>query len=179
MPNDSPHSDERLVQAFQAGDDTAATALVYRHGTRLGRFLQARGVPTDDVEDLVQEAFFKAFRALGTWRREASFRSWLYRIALNLGRDAYRRRRHWNVVDLDEVPLAGDGDPAGLADRHEAEDRVTRLLPDLPRLQREVFLLRAGEGMDYAEIARVLGTTPGAARVHYHHAVRRLKECVA
>jgi RNA polymerase sigma-70 factor (ECF subfamily) len=48
----------------------------------------------------------------------------------------------------------------------------------LPRLQREVFLLRAQEGSDYEEIALVLGTTPGAARVHYHHAVKRLKELV-
>ena len=51
-------------------------------------------------------------------------------------------------------------------------------LASLPRLQREVFLLRAQEGSDYGDIAAALGTTPGAARVHYHHAVKRLKELV-
>ena len=49
-------------------------------------------------------------------------------------------------------------------------------LEQLPRMQREVFLLRAQQGFEYEEIAAALGTTPGAARVHYHHAVRRLKE---
>jgi RNA polymerase sigma-70 factor (ECF subfamily) len=53
---------------------------------------------------------------------------------------------------------------------------LRRVLARLPRLQRQVFLLRAQQGMDYREIAASLGTTPGAARVHYHHAVKRLKE---
>ncbi|MBA3760803.1 MAG: sigma-70 region 4 domain-containing protein, partial [Gemmatimonadales bacterium] len=60
----------------------------------------------------------------------------------------------------------------------EAEDRVRQGLATLPRLQREVFLLRAQEGSDYGDIAAALGTTPGAARVHYHNAVKRLKELV-
>jgi len=51
-------------------------------------------------------------------------------------------------------------------------------LKELPRLQREVFLLRAQQGLEYEEIAAALATTPGAARVHYHHAVKRLKEIV-
>ncbi len=56
------------------------------------------------------------------------------------------------------------------------EERLRRGLGELPRMQREVFLLRAQQGMEYDEICAALGTTPGAARVHYHHAVRRLKE---
>jgi RNA polymerase sigma-70 factor (ECF subfamily) len=56
------------------------------------------------------------------------------------------------------------------------EQRLAQGLTVLPRLQREVFLLRAQQGMEYGEIAAALGTTPGAARVHYHHAVKRLKE---
>jgi RNA polymerase sigma-70 factor (ECF subfamily) len=55
---------------------------------------------------------------------------------------------------------------------------VRQGLAGLPRLQREVFLLRVQEGSDYTQIAAALGTTPGAARVHYHHAVKRLKELV-
>src|SRR5205809_487201 len=58
----------------------------------------------------------------------------------------------------------------------EAERRLVAGLERLPRMQREVFLLRAQQGFEYEEIAAALGTTPGAARVHYHHAVRRLKE---
>jgi RNA polymerase sigma-70 factor (ECF subfamily) len=60
----------------------------------------------------------------------------------------------------------------------ETAARIEGGLAGLPRLQREVFLLRVQQGLEYAEIASALGTTPGAARVHYHHAVRRLKELV-
>ncbi len=60
----------------------------------------------------------------------------------------------------------------------ETEVRLAEGLRTLPRMQREVFLLRAQQGMAYEDIAGALGTTPGAARVHYHHAVRRLKEHV-
>ena len=58
----------------------------------------------------------------------------------------------------------------------ETEERLRRGLTRLPRMQREVFLLRAQQGLEYGEIAAALETSPGAARVHYHHAVKRLKE---
>jgi RNA polymerase sigma-70 factor (ECF subfamily) len=81
-------------------------------------------------------------------------------------------------VSIDDREIADSSDPQSDLAASEAEDRVREGLARLPRLQREVFLLRAQEGSDYGEIAAVLGTTPGAARVHYHHAVKRLKELV-
>jgi RNA polymerase sigma-70 factor (ECF subfamily) len=80
------------------------------------------------------------------------------------------------VVPLNEGLQAGGGTPHDDAVAAEAEGRLVGALRDLPRLQREVFLLRAQQGMEYEEIASALDTTPGAARVHYHHAVKRLKE---
>ena len=81
------------------------------------------------------------------------------------------------------MPLAEDlrdtaGDPHDLAVAGEVERRLQEGLSRLPRMQREVFLLRAQQGLEYEEIAAALDTSPGAARVHYHHAVRRLKEYV-
>ncbi|MBK9547642.1 MAG: hypothetical protein IPO52_00690 [Gemmatimonadetes bacterium] len=69
-------------------------------------------------------------------------------------------------------------DPAGELAADETAERIRVGISGLPRLQREVFLLRVEQGLEYPEIAAALGTTPGAARVHYHHAVRRLKELV-
>jgi RNA polymerase sigma-70 factor (ECF subfamily) len=74
--------------------------------------------------------------------------------------------------------VADHADPDADLAASEAEERVRQGLARLPRLQREVFLLRVQQGSAYEEIAAVLGTTPGAARVHYHHAVKRLKELV-
>lgn len=173
-----PMPDASLVAAYRAGDERAAHRLVERHAAALGRFLSAAGALPGDLEDLVQEAFFRAFRRLESWRGEASFRSWLLTIGANLLRDDYRRRKGRQVVSIDDHEIADRADPAADLAARDTEERLRAGLAGLPRLQREVFLLRAQQGAEYAEIAAALGTTPGAARVHYHHAVRRLKELV-
>jgi RNA polymerase sigma-70 factor (ECF subfamily) len=81
-------------------------------------------------------------------------------------------------VSLDEHEVVATSDPHAELAADELEQRLRDGLTLLPRLQREVFLLRAQQGSDYEEIAVVLGTTAGAARVHYHHAVKRLKEII-
>lgn len=169
-------TDAALVAAYRAGDERAARDLVGRHARAVSRFLYSAGAPESEVEDLTQEAFFRAFRRIGGWRREASFRSWLFTIAGNLLKDAYRKRRGRETVALVDRDLVGGSDPAGELAATEAESRLREGIAALPRLQREVFLLRVQEGADYRDIAAALETTPGAARVHYHHAVKRLKE---
>ena len=171
-------SDQALVAAYRRGDQRAASELVRRHGPAVARFLYSSGALAADIEDLVQETLFRAFRGLERWRGEASFRSWLFTIAGNLTRDAFRRRKGREVISLEDRDLPDRSDPDAELAAGELEDRLRAELGRLPRLQREVFLLRAQEGTSYEEIARALGTTPGAARVHYHHAVKRLKELV-
>ena len=82
------------------------------------------------------------------------------------------------MLPLDDRDVADHADPHADLAASEAEERVREGLARLPRLQREVFLMRVQQGSGYEEIAAALGTTPGAARVHYHHAVKRLKELV-
>ncbi|MEE8062195.1 MAG: sigma-70 family RNA polymerase sigma factor [Gemmatimonadales bacterium] len=171
-------SDAELVAAYRAGDERAATELVTRHARAVARYLYGAGAADGEVDDLAQEAFFRAFRKLGTWRGDASFRSWLITIAGNLLKDEYRRRKGRTVVSIEGRDIPDRADPEGELAAHEAGDRLRECLQSLPRLQRDVFLLRVQQGADYAEIAQALGTTPGAARVHYHHAVKRLKESI-
>jgi RNA polymerase sigma-70 factor (ECF subfamily) len=173
-----PPTDAALVQTYRAGDERGATELVHRHAAALGRFLYSSGAGQSDVDDLVQETFFRAFRRLESWRGEASFRSWLFTIAGNLLKDDYRRRRGRTMLSIEDRDLPDRSDPESLLAADESENRLLQGLKLLPRLQREVFLMRVQQGSDYAEIARALGTTPGAARVHYHHAVKRLKEMI-
>jgi RNA polymerase sigma-70 factor (ECF subfamily) len=170
--------DAELVEGYLGGDESSAAELVRRHSTAVARFLYSAGAAADDIDDLVQESLFRAFRALAGWRRTASFRSWLFTIAGNLLRDEFRRRKGRHVIALDDRDLPDRADPHGELAASEAEQRLRAGVAGLPRLQREVFLLRAQEGVSYDEIATALGTTPGAARVHYHHAVRRLKELI-
>jgi RNA polymerase sigma-70 factor (ECF subfamily) len=178
VPSSTDPTDAALVLAYRGGDQRSASALVGRHAAALTRFLGGAGADHGELEDLVQETFIRAFRALDGWRGEAAFRSWLLSIGSNLLKDQYRRRRGRIHVSLEDSDLSAADDPAATFDANEAEARMQRGLSTLPRLQREVFLLRAQQGMEYGAIAETLGTTPGAARVHYHHAVKKLKELV-
>lgn len=171
-------TDAALVAAWQAGSEQAATDLVRRHASALARFLSGAGAGPGEVEDLAQEAFFKAFRGLAGWRKESSFRSWLFSIGSNLLKDAYRKTKGRKVLSIEDHDVPDHRDPVSELVADETAGRIQAGLARLPRLQREVFLLRVQQGLEYADIAAALGTTPGAARVHYHHAITRLKELV-
>jgi len=167
--------DAALIARWRAGDQAAATELVRRHARPVARFLAGAGAG-DDVDDLVQEAFFRAFRYVDRFRGGATFRTWVMTIAGNVLTDLRRRRGRRPVVPL------GDHDvPDHAADPHrdlverDLVDRMQQVVATLPPMQRDVFLLRAQQGLEYDEIALALDTSPGAARVHYHHAVKRVR----
>ena len=178
MPGDGA-TDPELVAAWRRGDEVAAGQLVRRHGAALGRYLAAAGAASAEVEDLVQDTFFKAFRGLDGWRGDGSLRGWLFRIAGNVLKDRFRQNKGRIFLELEDHDIADRADPAGELAADETGRLLEAGLRRLPRLQREVFLLRVQQGLQYAEIASAVGSTTGAARVHYHHAVKRLKELLA
>jgi RNA polymerase sigma-70 factor, ECF subfamily len=176
QPLTEPTPDAELIVAWRGRDEQAAAELVRRHARALARFLAGAGAPEADLEDLVQDTFIRAFRAVDGFRGQCQFRTWLLTIGGNVLKDHGRRAARHKVVPLDDSLTARDGDPHERAEAGEAEARLAVGVGELPRLQREVFLLRAQQGLEYEEIAAALDTTEGAARVHYHHAVKRLKE---
>src|SRR5206468_10977927 len=168
-------SDAALIAAWQAGDEQAAAELVRRHARALARFLAGGGAREADLDDLVQETFIRAFRAVDRFRGQCQFRTWLLTIGGNVLKDHGRRTGREKTVPLDEQLRARDGDPHERAGAGEAEAKLVAGLKQLPRLQREVFLLRAQQGLEYEEIAAALDTTAGAARGHYQHAGKGLQ----
>jgi len=168
--------DTSLIARWRGGDERAATALVERHAHALGRYIASLG-ERDAADEVVQDTFVRAFGSLDTFRGESSLRTWLFTIARRLvvdrRRAARRRRDVGNLDDSDAATeyTALDGMIAG-----EAKKRVWAAVGKLSPTQREVFLLRVNEGLSYKEIADVAGTTEGAARVHYHNALRTVKE---
>jgi len=172
----APVPDGELIEAWRRGDEAAATELVRRHAHAVARFLSAAGAG-DDVDDLVQETFFRAFRRISAFRGGAAFRTWVIAIGSNALKDARRRarRRPTERLETDEIPDGRDDPQAQLAGR-ELERKLEQCVTRLPRLQRDVFLLRAQQGMEYEDVAEALNTTVGAARVHYHHAMKKLKD---
>lgn len=168
--------DSTLIQRWKEGDERAATALVERHATALARYIGSLG-ERDSAEEVVQDTFVRAFSSLDTFRGDSSLRTWLFTIARRLvvdRRRALRRRR--DVGSLEDVDAATEYTALDGLIASEAKRKVWGAVGKLSPTQREVFLLRVNEGLSYKEIAEVAGTTEGAARVHYHNALRTVKE---
>jgi RNA polymerase sigma-70 factor (ECF subfamily) len=178
LPRTDAASDAALIAAWRGGDEQAAAELVARHARALARFLVGAGAPEAELDDLVQDTFIRAFRAVDRFRGQCQFRTWLMAIGGNVLKDFGRKSVRRQNMPLDEAVRDERGDPHEHAEATEAEALLAEGLKQLTHLQREVFLLRAQQGLEYEDIAAALATTPGAARVHYHHAVRRLKEIV-
>jgi RNA polymerase sigma-70 factor, ECF subfamily len=132
----------------------------------------------DLAQDATQDTFVNALGALHRFRGDASFRTWLLRIAINAARSVGRRqvrRREVSIVLADDEPALGPDPAKRVEDSLEAE-RVERMLAKLPTKQRMAVALRAQQGLSYAEISIALDCTEGAARVNYHLGVKRLRE---
>ena len=174
-PNDDS-TDVALIARWKAGDERAATELVERHAPALARFAISLGERTD-VEEVVQDTFVRAFGSIDSFRADSALRTWLFTIERRLILDRRRsERRRRDDATLDEADAATEFDALDALVAEEAQARVTRAVERLSRLQRDVFLLRVNEGLSYKEIAEVVGSTEGAARVHYHNAMRAVKE---
>jgi RNA polymerase sigma-70 factor, ECF subfamily len=173
-------TDERtdldLVERWKAGDQRAATLLVERHAAALARFASSVGA-RGDVDEVVQDTFVRAFASIDGFRGESSLRTWLFTIARRLLLDRRRSdRRRGEQVEVREGDVTTDYDALDAVVAEETEHRLKSAMKRLSPTQREVFSLRVGEGMSSKEIADTVGTTEGAARVHYHNAMRAIKE---
>jgi RNA polymerase sigma-70 factor, ECF subfamily len=169
-------TDLYLVGRWKAGDQRAATQLVERHADAIGRFAASLGV-RHDLEEVVQDTFVRAFGSIDGFRGESSLRTWLFTIARRLVLDQRRAdRRRGEQVAVQDGDVRTEFDPLDALVADETERRMRDAVARLTPTQREVFGLRVGEGMSYKEIADSVGTTEGAARVHYHNAMRAIKE---
>lgn len=170
--------DAELVRRGQSGDDFALSTLVERHHTAAYRVALSVTRNGDTAQDVVQDAFVKAFRALDTFRGEASFRTWLLTITANEARGALRKSGRLRETALDDVgPVVSDTmDPAEMAVMSQESKRARAMLETLPEKQRLSVALRIDEGLSFREIGEMIGSSEGAARVNYFHGIRRLRE---
>jgi RNA polymerase sigma-70 factor, ECF subfamily len=174
--------DVDLVRATLAGDQLAFQRLVERYQDRL--FALARGYTRSPVEleDIVQDAFLKAFRRLDTFNHESSFYTWLYRITLNTALDFLKRRGRSPVHAVEDpelgappAPQEGFAPHAGL-ERKEIAEITHAVLQELPEIFRTALVLREFEGLAYQEIADVLGISIGTVESRLFRARARFKE---
>lgn len=159
-------TDQQLVVKVQEGDKRAFDLLVlkYQHKVHaiVGRFVR----DTDEVADVVQEAFIKAYRALPKFRGESQFYTWLYRIAVNTAKNylvSRSRRPPGSDVDIDDAEyysgseyLKDLGTPENQLFRDELESVIVKSIAELPEDLRTAVTLREYEGLSYEEIAEIM-----------------------
>ena len=170
--------DSELVARARKGNPQALDELVTRHHAAVYRLLLGMLSDESRAEDATQETFLKAVRGLASFRGESSFRTWLLTIATNEGRGMLRKVGRRRESPLDEIGVVASNDPApdqGAIVGEELE-RVRACLDTLPEKQRMAVSLRIYEGLSFREVAAVTGSSEGAARVNYHHGIRKLRE---
>ncbi|MDT4863327.1 ECF RNA polymerase sigma-E factor [compost metagenome] len=159
-------SEEQLIQQAQAGNRQAFGALMQRNQARVFQFVRRLCAGGDEALDITQDTFLKAYLALGKWRPEARFQTWLLQIARNTTLDALRRQRRQPCAALEDCaplvsPMASPEQQLAGAQRLAL---LERLLARLPLEHREILLLREVEGLSYTELASTLEIQPGTVK---------------
>jgi RNA polymerase sigma-70 factor, ECF subfamily len=158
-------TDEELVARSVGGDTDSFNQLIKRWERPIYALAYRTLGREEDARDVCQETFLRAFRALGGFKGQAKFSSWLYRIALNLCRDWQRRERRAPVVaapdGVDLVELAGEGEGVERVDdavaRKDLSRAVAKAMRSLPEDQRTAIVLKEYHGLTFQEIAELLG----------------------
>lgn len=156
----------------------AFAQLVSIYGEKLYWQIRKMVLTHDDADDLLQNVFLKAWLSLETFRGESKLSTWLYRIAVNECITFLNKQRAKNNVSIDDVDhsmlerLQGDE----YFDGDEAQVRFQKAVLALPEKQRLVFNMRYYDELKYEEISDILGTSVGALKASYHHAVKKIED---
>jgi len=189
-----PDEEAELVRRIVAGEHELYGILVDRYQRRLWWSCRRMLGDPDEAQDVVQEAFVRAYQHLAEYDPAHRFFTWLYAIARNRCLNLLRRRRVWGFRRLgfpgeeprenDEGGLMAEGglasadDAAALAESRELAAALAACLEILPEEQRACFELRHGEEFSYAEIASVLGIPPGTVMSRLARAREKMRDCL-
>ncbi|MGE5493374.1 MAG: RNA polymerase sigma factor RpoE [Actinomycetota bacterium] len=178
--------DQKLVEKAQGGDKHAFDLLVGKYQRKLGRLLSRFIRDPAEVEDVTQEAFIKAYRALPSFRGESAFYTWLYRIGINTAKNYLvsqnRRAPTTTEFDTEDAETFEDGDqlrdintPESVLLSKQIGETVNSAMDALPEELRVAIVLREIEGLSYEEIAHIMNCPIGTVRSR----IFRAREAVA
>ncbi|MGB2360582.1 MAG: RNA polymerase sigma factor RpoE [Luminiphilus sp.] len=169
----APDTDQQLVQRAQRGDLRAFDLLVLKYQGRIAALVSRYVSDAGEVEDVTQEAFIKAYRALGKFRGDSAFYTWLYRIAANAAKNhlVAKGRRPGADATIEDAEgfdegglLSESASPEALAMGGELAEVVESALNALPEELKAALMLREFDGLSYDDIADVLGCPVGTVR---------------
>ena len=186
VPEDAP-ADRDLVEQCQRGQMEAYEILVGRYRQRVYGLAFSMLRNEQDATDLSQETFVKAWRAIGGFKKNSSFYTWLYRITTNLCIDFVRKRDRRPTVPLEdtvepdvsasvEIAPSNQSLPTDELRRKELRAQIDAAMEELSPEHRVVLQLREIEGLDYAEIAKVVGCQLGTVMSRLHYARKHMQK---
>lgn len=172
------NNDFELIKKFLDGDESAFNRLVLKYQEKI--YLLARRMTGNhlDADEVVQEVLMVLYKKLNTFEFKSSFYTWLYRITMTRSLNYIKKRSLKTFLPLSGLKnkMNEDFDPLVSFENKEKVVRLEKILQKIPAKQREVFILRNIEQLDYEEISKITGTSVGALKANYFHALNKVKE---
>ncbi len=168
--------DAALVARAQRHEKGAFDALVHRHQRGVWRVVRRYLRNAADADDVTQQAFVRAFRSLDRFRGEASVRTWLYRIGINLALNHLRDHAREQPSEIADDALSSSAVGTTALEVSERGAQLRGAVATLPPKQRLVLELRVFEDLSFREVAALADCTENAAKVSFHYAVKKLRE---
>lgn len=176
--NFNPDSD--IFELLKTDINKGFRMVVERYSTKLYRHIRRLVILHEDADDALQNAFLNAWRNIDKFRNESSMYTWLYSIATNEALAILNKRKKNSAVSLDDLGsyFANSAEGSTWFDGDEAQKKLQNAIIQLPEKQRIVFNLKYFEDMTYEEMSKVLGTSVGALKASYHHAVKKIEDII-
>jgi RNA polymerase sigma-70 factor (ECF subfamily) len=168
-------TDFELIDLTLNGERTAFEILVERYKNSIYALAFRMLRNHDDAADISQDVFFKAYEALGTFKKKSSFHTWLYRIATNSCINYLRKQNAQQEVELATYHAAKQSDTLDSLYKLELQDVVNTAIEKLPEKQKATVILRVCEGLSHREVSKQLHCSVGTAKANYFHAIRNLR----
>lgn len=174
------HTEEQILQQLlePATREQGFRLLVQTYGDRLYQHLRRMLGTHEDTDDVLQNTFVKAFRGIANFKQQSQLYTWLYRIATNEALthlERKKRRRSLVEVNSDIVDYQKQRGGSADLDGDYIRERLQKAIEQLPNKQKAVFSLRYFEEKSYQEMSEIMGTSVGALKASYHHAVRKVE----
>ncbi len=176
------YSDKELLDMYRVSDtqNYAFNLIVRKYQERIYWHIRKIVISQDDADDVVQNTFLKVWGGLGNFREDSQLFTWLYRIATNEALTFLKRKRTKFLLPIIDVEqqLANTLESDPYFDGNELQAKLQKAIIKLPVKQRLVFNMKYFDEMKYEEMSRILGTSVGALKASFHHAVKKIEKFI-
>ncbi|UCD71723.1 MAG: sigma-70 family RNA polymerase sigma factor [Syntrophobacterales bacterium] len=169
-------SDFDLLDRFDDGDQDALEEIVSKYQKPIFFFILRMVWDETDAADLSQKTFVNAFRNIRSFDRRSNFKTWLFRIAINVCKNHFRDDPRRREVDIEGMVFVDQNNPLEHIISEEERRELSMALNELPEKQRHTITLKVYQGLKYREIAEITGCSEGTAKANFHFGVKKLRE---